>query len=91
MKPTALPWIAAASAFFAVVIVKAGSRPRYGGTLRVEMNAALNNLDPAEIPSDPAALEAKARLAPAVFETLVRLDESGKTQQWLPTYWEHYV
>ena len=91
MKPTALPWIAAASALFAVVIVRAESRPRYGGTLRVEMNAALNNLDPAEIPSDPAALEAKARLAPAVFETLVRLDESGKPQPWLATSWTHDV
>ena len=67
MKPTALPWIAAASALFAVAILKAESRPRYGGTLRVEMSAALNNLDPAEIPSDPVALEAKARLVPTVF------------------------
>ena len=87
MKPTASPWIAAASALFALVILKAESRPRYGGTLRVEMTAALNNLDPAEIPSDPVALEAKARLVPAVFETLVRLDESGKPQPWLATSW----
>jgi len=91
MKPTALPWIAAASAFFALVILQAESRPRYGGALRVEMSAALNNIDPAEIPSDPAALEAKARLVPAVFETLVRLDESGKPQPWLATSWTHDV
>ncbi len=91
MKPTALPWIAAASAFFTLAILKAESRPRYGGTLRVEMSAALNNLDPAEIPSDPVALEAKARLLPAVFETLVRLDESGKPQPWLATSWAHDV
>ena len=91
MKPTALPWIAAASAFFALVILQAESRPRYGGALRVEMSAALNNLDPAEIPSDPVALEAKARLVPAVFETLVRLDDSGKPQPWLATSWTHDV
>ncbi len=91
MKPTALPWIAAASALFAVVILKAESRPRYGGTLRVEMSAVLNSLDPAEIPSDPIALEAKARLVPSVFETLVRLDESGKPQPWLATSWTHDV
>jgi len=72
-----------------LVILKAESRPRYGGTLRVEMGAALNNLDPAEIPGDPVALEAKARLVPAVFETLVRLDESGKPQPWLATSWTH--
>jgi len=91
MKPTALPWIAAASALFALVILKAESRPRYGGTLRVAMSAALNNLDPAEIPSDPVALEAKARLLPAVFETLVRLDESGKPQPCLAISWIHDV
>ena len=89
MRRTASPWIAAASALFALVILKAESRPRYGGTLRVEMGAALNNLDPAEIPGDPVALEAKARLVPAVFETLVRLDESGKPQPWLATSWTH--
>jgi len=89
MKPTVLPWIAAASLLLAVVILRAESRPRFGGTLRVEMSAALNNLDPAEIPSDPIALEAKARLAPAVFETLVRLDESGKPQPWLAASWAH--
>jgi MarR-like DNA-binding transcriptional regulator SgrR of sgrS sRNA len=37
------------------------------------------------------ALEAKARLVPAVFETLVRLDESGKPQPWLATSWAHDV
>jgi hypothetical protein len=56
MKPTASAWIAAASAFLAIASLKAESRPRYGGTLRVEMTAALNNLDPAEIPADPAVL-----------------------------------
>ena len=54
------------------------------------MTAALNNLDPAEIPADPAVLEAKARLVPAVFETLVRLDERGNPQPWLATLpWSH--
>lgn len=91
MKPTALPWIAAASAFFTLAILQAESRPHYGGTLRVEMGAALNNLDPAEIPTDPGGLEAKARLVPAVFESLVRLDESGKPQPWLATSWTHDV
>jgi len=73
----------------ALAILKAESRPRYGGTLRVEMTAVLSNLDPAEIPADPAVLEAKARLVPAVFETLVRLDENGLPQPWLATSWVH--
>jgi len=89
MKPTASLWIAAASAFFALTMLKAESRPRYGGVLRVEMSAALNNLDPAEIPSDPVAFEAKARLLPEVFETLVSLDENAKPQPGLATSWTH--
>ena len=88
MKPTASAWFAIASVL-ALASLKAESRPRYGGTLHVEITAALNNLDPAEIPSDPVLLEAKARLVPAVFETLVRLDENGRPVPWLATSWMH--
>src|ERR1700726_3635974 len=91
MRPTVLPWLAAASPLFVLAVLKAETRPHYGGTLRVEMNAALNNLDPMEISTDPVILEAKARLVPAVFETLVRLDEGGKPQPWLATSWTHDV
>jgi ABC-type transport system substrate-binding protein len=91
MKPTASAWIAAVSALFAFAVLGAESRPHYGGTLRVEMTAALGNLDPAEIPSDPVQLEAKARLVPFVFETLVHLDENGKPQPWLATSWTHDI
>jgi MarR-like DNA-binding transcriptional regulator SgrR of sgrS sRNA len=76
-------------ALLALGILSAESRPRYGGTLRVEMSAVLSNLDPAEIPSDPAVLQAKARLVPAVFETLVRFDDNGVPQPWLATAWAH--
>lgn len=90
MKRTISPWIAAASiVFIASVTLNAASRPRYGGTLRVEISATLNNLDPADIPAVAAELAAKARLIPSVFETLVRLDESGKPQPCLATSWTH--
>jgi len=89
MKRTASAWSATASVLLAFAGLKAEGRPHYGGTLRVEITARLNNLDPAEIPADPVLLEAKARLVPAVFETLVRLDESGKPVPWLATSWMH--
>jgi peptide/nickel transport system substrate-binding protein len=89
MKPSASAWFAAASLLLSLTAANAETRPRYGGTLRVEMTAALNNLDPAEIPADPVVLEAKARLVPAVFETLVRLDENGNPQPCLATSWVH--
>jgi len=89
MKPIASAWIAAASAFFGLGLLQAESRPRYGGAIHIEMTAALNNLDPAEIPTEPVALEAKVRLMAMVFETLVRFDETGKPQPWLATAWTH--
>ncbi len=54
-------------------------RPRYGGTLRVEMQAAARTLDPVEAPE---------RLAALVFERLVRLDEHGKPQPALAVSWQ---
>jgi MarR-like DNA-binding transcriptional regulator SgrR of sgrS sRNA len=72
-------------------LVWAASRPHYGGTLRVELHASLANLDPAEAPRDAEELAARARLIPAVFETLVRLNERGVPEPWLATQWMHDV
>jgi ABC-type transport system substrate-binding protein len=92
MKRIPSRWIAAASAPIVLGIVALGMvhgarRPRYGGELRVEMRAALRTLDPAD--SDPLALESRAQLIPAVFETLVRFDEHGEPQPCLATSWTH--
>ncbi len=70
-------------------VLDAARRPRYGGELRVEMRATLKTLDPAEFPEDPAALAAQRLWQPAVFETLVRLDDHGQPQPWLATSWTH--
>jgi len=90
MRRTIWRSIAAASALLALAaIVYAARRPRYGGELRVEMHATLRMLDPAEIPEDSAALAAQRLWLPAVFETLVRLDDHGQPQPWLATAWVH--
>src|SRR5277367_1671480 len=39
--------------------VESSRRPRYGGSLRVEIGAFLNSLDPASAPADPDAAKAK--------------------------------
>ena len=70
-------------------MLEAARRPRYGGELRVEMRASLRTLDPTEIPEDPSALAAQRLWLPAVFETLVRLDDHGQPQPWLATMWAH--
>ncbi len=93
MRPTPSPWIAAASAVVAACTVigslNAARRPRYGGELRVELRAQLRTLDPQETPSDPLALSAQRQILPAVFETLVRLDDRGEPQPWLAESWTH--
>jgi MarR-like DNA-binding transcriptional regulator SgrR of sgrS sRNA len=76
MKHTPSLWIAAVSALIALSTVHGARRPRYGGTLRVEMRAA---------PRDAT----DAALVPAVFETLVKFDEQGDPQPLLATSWSH--
>jgi MarR-like DNA-binding transcriptional regulator SgrR of sgrS sRNA len=72
-------------------IADAARRPRYGGELRVETRAVLETLDPAVAVDDPLALQFKEQLVPAVFETLVRIDEHGKVQPQLAASWTHDV
>lgn len=76
-------------ALAAVARIDAARRPIYGGELRVDMRASLETLDPGGSPEDPAALAAQRFWQPAVFETLVRLDEHGDAQPWLATSWMH--
>jgi peptide/nickel transport system substrate-binding protein len=64
----------------------AETRPRYGGTLRVEMRAAPPSLDPAvpAIGDDPGF----AQIAPLVYDTLIRLDSSRRPMPSLASSWQ---
>ena len=79
MRRSLLRFLAAASLAALPGRVAAVERPRYGGTLRVEMQAAVRALDPAEAPE---------LLASLVFERLVRLDENGRPQPALALSWQ---
>lgn len=74
-----------ASSSIALVLcasTRASTRPRYGGTLRVAMHAAITSIDPGNQNSgDPAPLTA------LVFDTLVTEDESGVLQTSLARAW----
>ncbi|HWQ56929.1 MAG TPA: ABC transporter substrate-binding protein [Bryobacteraceae bacterium] len=61
----------------------AAGRPRYGGTLRVEMRATVAALDPTE-PGD-----AGSRLMPLVFDCLVQIDGQGRPRPALAVSWTH--
>jgi peptide/nickel transport system substrate-binding protein len=72
-----------ASSLFSSVSALAAERPHYGGSLRIEMREAPQNLDPAA--QATPGLQSLARL---VFETLVSLDDRGRPQPLLASSWQ---
>jgi peptide/nickel transport system substrate-binding protein len=80
MLRSAWRFLAAVSLTAAAARAPAETRPRYGGTLVMEIHDVLTLTDPAEWP---------VRLVPLVYDRLVRLDASGEPQPGLATSWEH--
>jgi MarR-like DNA-binding transcriptional regulator SgrR of sgrS sRNA len=72
-----------------LVVLSAASRPRYGGTLRIQMRAVLSTLDITTALPGNTEIAARQKLAAQVFETLVRLDDRGEPQPWLAISWTH--
>jgi peptide/nickel transport system substrate-binding protein len=62
----------------------AGTRPHYGGTLRLSVKESPASLDPNDS-STPGTL---ANLSRLIFDTLVTLDARGQTQLSLATSWQ---
>ncbi|MBZ5521521.1 MAG: hypothetical protein LAP21_04610 [Acidobacteriia bacterium] len=63
----------------------AGTRPHYGGTVRVLVQHRIMSLDPL-VESDYAA--DRDKLAGFVFETLTEIDAQGRTRPRLATGWQ---
>jgi len=80
MRRFAWRFLAAASLISLAPHAAAESRPRYGGTLVVELHDAPTLTDPGEWP---------LRLVPLVYDRLVRLDERGEPQPALAISWQH--
>jgi len=74
MKRTAFQWLVISSLVAFTLIAHARTRPRYGGTLRVETSGSLWDLNGAG-----RAL---------TTETLTHVDEFGNVQPWLAVKWE---
>jgi peptide/nickel transport system substrate-binding protein len=85
MKRSASALIAVAS-----VLIAAGSmaatRPRYGGTLRIAVQAAPTSLDPAD--SNHPDSFTRSNLSRLIFDTLVDQDDRGRLQPAIATSWE---
>lgn len=67
----------------------ATKHPKYGGTLRLELQIAKVSLDPREWKTGSVASAENARLAALVYDRLVTLDDYGRFQPALATEWSH--
>ncbi|HET7840664.1 MAG TPA: ABC transporter substrate-binding protein, partial [Terriglobia bacterium] len=80
---------AASAALLAAALVHGATRPRYGGTLRIEISASVTTLDPAAEVSGSAEAEARARFDAMLFDRLTTLDSAGNAIARLATSWSH--
>ncbi len=64
----------------------AATRPRYGGTLHMQMGDTLRSLDPAD--NIPQNTPAGRNVLSLIFDTLVALDGRGQTQPALAISWQ---
>jgi ABC-type transport system substrate-binding protein len=74
MKRPVWAWLALSS--FLLTPLDGATRPRYGGTLTVELSSAWTRLDPS------------VTLSPLVVETLVRLNPKGEIEANLAVAWQ---
>lgn len=87
MRRSAYLLFAAASLLLALRPAVAASRPRYGGTLRVELSASPVSLDPTQQSALPTS--AQEQLATLMFDRLVELDQQGTPRPGLAASWQH--
>ncbi len=80
MRRSAWRFLAAVSLILLAPRAVAESRPRYGGTLVVELHDSITLTDPGAWP---------LRLVPLVYDRLVRLDDRGEPQPALAVSWQH--
>ena len=64
-------------------------RPKYGGTLRVQMTERIATIDPRQTPSGLPLVEPEEPVETLVFDRLLRLDDHGTPQPALAVSWEH--
>jgi ABC-type transport system substrate-binding protein len=84
MKRFEWQWLAISSLLLVVAAV-AEVRPRYGGTLHVQMRAAPVSFDPMQLAGADSA--SATSLSSLLFDTLVTIDDSGRVQPALAESW----
>jgi ABC-type transport system substrate-binding protein len=79
MRRSVSRWLAALSAIALGLPDPAAARPRYGGTLRIQVRESIAAIEPT-VPGSLPSL---------VFERLVRLDARGRPEPALAVGWQH--
>jgi peptide/nickel transport system substrate-binding protein len=68
------------------VMAGAGTRPQYGGTIRITLRIAPNSLDPLDS-TQPDSI-ARRNLSRMLFDTLVTIDDFGRIKPALAVSWD---
>lgn len=75
-----------ASSLILIVASQAETRPKYGGTLRINTRISPVTLDPSD--NSPPDSIARRNLTHLLFDTLVIMDDLGRLQPALATNWQ---
>ncbi|HET6201008.1 MAG: ABC transporter substrate-binding protein [Candidatus Acidiferrales bacterium] len=93
MRRISFTWSTTSSLVFALLFValatSAARRPRYGGTLTVDLQARVIALDPAQKQGSVADQIAQERLLKLIADRLVEVDQFGQPKPGLAVSWQH--
>ena len=74
---------------FLALATSAARRPRYGGTLTIDLQGRVTSLDPAQKQGSVADQIAQERLLRLIADRLVDLDQFGQPRPSLAVFWGH--
>ena len=74
---------------FVALATSAARRPRYGGTLNIDLQARVTSLDPAQKQRSATDQIAQERLLRLIADRLVKLDQFGRPKPALAISWQH--
>ena len=89
MRRSVFRFLAVASIVAAASLAQAATRPRYGGTLRVEMRETPTWFAPPQNPQSVPLGTTDDRVTSMIFDTLIRLDNNAQPQPSLAISWDH--